>query len=584
MALSTEIKALDQELLSHPMRVDLLEAKRDKAAAGGEWTGARVKALRELINRKRRFEAEQAKVAADAVRRETAGSDPLLIRLSERNAALTDELNAMATRLDALHRQQGRAEKLAERILADHQDAESTLETGGLTEGLGQLLLEQRESLPDIQRYRRKARAREQQLAEAGVRRLRHQAEARRIADLEQAVARLEVEFAAEITPQLRDKLRDLLEQRQALLETVLEAEGFYLRELGALDAAERRLLHAAGAYDDFLIEHLFWLRSADPTRLQDLARLPDEARRLLSPGTWAGLAQVFYDQVTHSPAFWLALLVAAGLLWKRRTLVAAIEETAARLGKPSTDSIDYTLRALALTLVAAAPLSLLLGVMGWQLQVAAQGTDLSHAVGSSLLFVALHLYVLRALRMMCLPRGLAAAHFRWPEPGVRLLRVELGRLTWILVSAVLVVVLAEDLNAVESGRHHRQARLSGLFRRAHPAHLPGAPPAAGCAGAAAAASRGRGLSPCLPSLVPAAVGLSRRTGGACPGRLSLLGRHRVFPVPELPVDDRRLDRATRPRTALAAGGPTPPGLRGGLRTSAGGTRGKAGRGVGNRA
>ena len=158
-ALSAEIKMLNQELLSHPMRVDLLEARRDREAAGVEGLRAQVMLLGELVNSKRRLEAEEAKVEAEEVRRETAGLHPLLVRLSEQNAELTDELNAMAARLDVLDREQAEAQELTKRIVADFKDVEATVEAGGLSPGVGRLLLEQRESFPNVLPYRRKAQS-----------------------------------------------------------------------------------------------------------------------------------------------------------------------------------------------------------------------------------------------------------------------------------------------------------------------------------------------------------------------------------------------------------------------------------------
>ena len=107
------------------------------------------------------------------------------------------------------------------------------------------------------------------------------------------------------------------------------------------------------------------------------------------------------------------------------------------------TDRYRYTLQALALTLVTAAPLSLLLTAAGWQLQTAGPDNPLDHAVGHTQFRVAMHLYILRALRMICIPRRLAAAYFRWPESSLRVLRVELDRLTWVFVPAFLVLRLA---------------------------------------------------------------------------------------------------------------------------------------------
>ena len=99
--LSAEISMLDQELLSHAMQMTLLRLKRDSEARHLAWSGKRVEALGELVNRKRQLEAEQSKREAEAKQRETAGLDPLLGQLANQNADLTANLKANAARLDA---------------------------------------------------------------------------------------------------------------------------------------------------------------------------------------------------------------------------------------------------------------------------------------------------------------------------------------------------------------------------------------------------------------------------------------------------------------------------------------------------
>ena len=451
-ALSAEINMLNQELLSQPMRVELLKTSRDQAALQVSRIDMRVKALSELVNRKRQIEAEQAKIEAEETRDETTGLDPMLVRFADRNAELTGELNEMVARFDQLEKGQAEAKNLAERIEADYTDAEATLETTGWTMGLGHLLIENRETLPDVRAYTRKARVREKEIVDSVVRQLQHREEARRINNVDQTVAALETQIPVDKRSDLRDRLRYLVEQRQTLLKKALEVDELYLNRLRELDTAERGLLDVLRAYKDFLSEHLLWLRTADPTGLGDLRNLPDEVRRLILPARWSGLARAFIGQVAHSPSAWLAFLLIAALVWKRRALIAAIKEISGRVGRPTSDRFAYTLRALVLTLLAAAPLPLLLALPGWQLQVSEQGTDLSHAVGISLIRVAVILYFLRALRMMFIPQGLAAAHFSWPASTVTLLRVNLDRLTWILAPTLLVDRLAIDMNPVETG------------------------------------------------------------------------------------------------------------------------------------
>jgi len=449
MALSTEIKMLDGELLSQPVRVDLLEAKRDRDAANFARIGRHVNALERLVNEKRGMEAAAASAATRQMLRTTAPLDPILVRLAEQNAELTERLNAIAAKLDALDKEQDLARRAAERIKAQHQRSVASKEIGGVAEGLGQLLLEHRRALPDFQVQHRKARERSRVIADINLRRLLLQEEAVRFVNTDLVVADLASRLPADQASQLDVTLRELIGQRQGLLEKLLEAEGFYLDRLRSLEAAETDMLNAARVYEDFMTEQLFWLATETRSTLADFGRLPQEARALVSPAVWSELSHTFRDQVLRSPEAWFMFLVAAIFLWKRRTLIAAIEATAVHVGKPVNDRFGYTLRALALTLMVSAALPLLLAVPGWQLIVAAQSTDLSQAVGYSLLRVTVALYILLALREMCMPRGLAVAHFRWPTHNVRRLRAEIDWFVWIIVPLSLVGRFAMDVSPI---------------------------------------------------------------------------------------------------------------------------------------
>ena len=116
------------------------------------------------------------------------------------------------------------------------------------------------------------------------------------------------------------------------------------------------------------------------------------------------------------------------------------------------TDRFFFSLEALALTLLAAAVIPLMFAVTGWQLEVSVEATDFTNAVGASLVAIAAQFFALRALRMICIPDGLAAAHFDWPESSLQLLRKELDRLTRIYLPAFLVSVIAFYLDPLNFG------------------------------------------------------------------------------------------------------------------------------------
>ena len=96
------------------------------------------------------------------------------MRISERNATPSEDVSALTAEMRALDLERERIERLRERIEADFRDARSTLESGRRTARLGQVLLEQRESLPDLQTLRRNAEQRKDTIAETDARRLSH--------------------------------------------------------------------------------------------------------------------------------------------------------------------------------------------------------------------------------------------------------------------------------------------------------------------------------------------------------------------------------------------------------------------------
>ncbi|MFB1485719.1 MULTISPECIES: mechanosensitive ion channel domain-containing protein [unclassified Thiocapsa] len=447
VALSTEIGAFEQELISQPMRLELLAARRDEEAASVERLRTQVEAVKALLNDKHENEAAFAKAEAARMLELTEQSDPLLRQLARENAELTEQLSAIAGRLDGHDEEEAQALRLSERIQANFERVRAAREVSGLTEGIGPLLLEHRADLPDFAVHTRNLHAIEQQIAAVNVSRLQHLDEATRIADPNRILSELAAKLPADSEPQDLDTLRTLIVGRQVLLAKQLEAEGVQLEALQRLKVAASRMLDVARAYDYFLEEHLFWLGTGAKTRPADLVNLQPEIVRLLSPSVWSELGRSLAGRLATSPLSWLAALVAGLLLWKRRDLIAAIERASVRTQQPGLRDTRQTLRALVFTLMLAAPLPLLFGAIGWALQSAAQGTEVSETAGVQLVRIAVVLFVLLLLRGICLPRGIAIGHFRWPQAGVQRLRSEIGWLIWVLVPAMLILGKAISLN-----------------------------------------------------------------------------------------------------------------------------------------
>jgi len=451
-ALSAEIKKLDQELLSRAVRLDLLEAKRDRDAASIDWIAARVAALEERTLAQRRQAAGQARADAEQARRDVEGMDPVLVRLSEANVALGQAIDELVAELNGLDQARARAERLTERLSADYRDTRNTLESGEFSDELGAILLKQLDAMPDFNSLQQQQEQRRSQLASWNTRRLGYRAEVRRLSNIEAAVSELQSKLQTGQPQAQQERLRELVTQRLELLDHMLETEELYLDKTKELDAAEDALLTVAADYEAQLLERLAWLRTEAPIDLDKLLALPDQLNTILAADRTTELGRIISRQLAANPLFWGVFLLVGTLLWSRRRIRVALEGLAGRVGKPSTDRFGLTLRVLGLTLLLALPLPLLLAASGGLLLHASPGTDLTLVLGDRVLRTAGLLLTLQLLSAICRPNGLAAVHFRWPKPNLTLVRTMTRRLTWTLIPAVVLMHLAVVLDPLKGG------------------------------------------------------------------------------------------------------------------------------------
>jgi len=174
------------------------------------------------------------------------------------------------------------------------------LEIAGLTQVLGQLLIDRRQKLPDQRPYRREAQEREQAIAATMLKQIRYDEEVLRLRDPDTFVAALTVDHEGPVPPDLRDELRELARERTILLAKVTVATDTYLRALGDLDYASSQLLKTITDYDDYLATHLLWVRSAPAVSLATLNALPGAIAWFFAPLNWLKVTQVLVQEVTR--------------------------------------------------------------------------------------------------------------------------------------------------------------------------------------------------------------------------------------------------------------------------------------------
>ena len=429
-ALGAEMEMLDQELLSQPMRIELLGAQRDKATLELSRKLNFVELLESLVTEKRLSEAVSAKEAADETERQSFGKHALVQEIARKNTGLGDELNDLATALEDITRNENEAAVQAKRVGANFRLTRQKLEITGLGEALGEMLLEQRRELPDSTDFTAAEQRRQRFVIESSLRQIRNQQERARLRDINVYVDEQMVSLSESWKSLLRDEILVLAELRRDLLDKAIAADDTYLQALGELDFTQRRLSETVTAYNKYLSERLLWIRTGKRPSWQTLSSISESIGVFASPAHWLEIGQT----LTHPDSFpWLFLAGAALftlLVLSTKKLRASLKRSSSNVGQLRHDRIYYSFKALFITLTLALPWPILFTALGLQLQFV-QGNetiDLGSgvhqtliwtgqfvpAIGAAFVGIALYTFYFVAFRVFCEPDGLAVSHFGW--------------------------------------------------------------------------------------------------------------------------------------------------------------------------
>ncbi len=447
-AQGAEIVKLEQELLSHSVRLSLLKVQLDVAERSRLQVARRVELFKVQVNERRQVAANLAQHSAAAAELAAADKHPAVRALAEGNANLTRQLPEVVAGTEQAATEliwiSGEAEDFEQRLAGSQQ----RVAVGGLSRTIGRLLVEESRNLPKVSQYQAQFRARSTTLAEAGLAQVRIREQRRELSSVEARVDAVMAEVALDVSDSdeletMRSQARLLLRDQRGLLDQADSTYSNYLQVLGNLDNAERRLLEAASEYKEFLDQNLLWIPSAPIAFTGDWRSAGPASVTALSPASWlATAADLAKSLRRHPAAAVLALLLLAALFATRWPLAKFNKTMNNRIGRLSTDNIGLTLTALAIAAVRAAPLSLLLMIIGLFLRFAPEHSAFSDVVERALLSVVPFLYNVSLFRVLSAKGGVLNAHFGWPESSTDMIRRQLDRIVAIGVPLVFATVL----------------------------------------------------------------------------------------------------------------------------------------------
>ena len=447
-ARSAEINRLEQELLSQPVRLSLLQTKRDLSLRTQEVLNERVGFLRDAVNDRRQSAAVLAQEAAAAAELAAAGKHRVLRTLTEENAELTRELPLRVAEINVANEQLEQVRSVATDIERRLSRSEQLFQSGGLTSTIGRLLIEENRTLPQLSKYRAQLRERGRRLGEIGLAQIRIQEQRRDLIAFDQKAQQLISEVAAEISDpeelaEIAVEVRQLLRERRDLLLQVEDSYRSYLQTLGDLDIEQRRLLETTERYKEFIARNLLWIPSASVLFMGAWNDLGPAFERSISPHRWLDAGTSLVDSIgsrigaaSLMAAFFLVLLVLRRPLARRQ---ASINDKVRWMPE---DSIGLTLASLGVVVLRALPVPLLMLAVAWFLRNTPDPSVFSDALARSLFLTAPFLANALVFGSISARGGFLDLHFGWQGANLVVIRRQLRRLVTIGTPLIFTSIL----------------------------------------------------------------------------------------------------------------------------------------------
>ena len=443
-AASETLLTLEAEQRAYEAEAELLLLQLELAQANEKQYQEPVRRVTEELNRMRQDRILQMRddvraLVSDLPAELQPTSDELLKRISEwlalatKKAAIKAEMDSSKSTFD---RWKERFTKMQNRV--EPQDGQDIV--AGFNSWVGLMLRKQRSELPDPNRLRSQIRYYQQEM---------HGAESM-LFDLEDALLNNNLRLESNRNTQLSSGYSAELRSEQTLLEKFKEVVNAiqvdvdsYLNDLYQVADIKEQTQGLAVRYQEFIDEHVLWIRSCEQLERSDWLPMMEGFRWLVSYDNWRGLMGDVGEDMVNRP-WWYVLFVVAwiALVINQSRLRRALTACSDLAAKKNCTTFRYTAEATLYTLLISSPVPLLLLFLYLRLSQLNEGDgNFSTAIGMSLLVAMTVFLPLEILRQASRVGGLGLKHFGWSDAGAAQLR---ANLRWLIdFSMPLTIIVA---------------------------------------------------------------------------------------------------------------------------------------------
>ena len=429
--LSNEIRKLEQEILTQDIRLELSEARQELGGLQLERARTRARMLEDAISERLTAEAEQAREDAQTTQQKLEDQHPLVREFAIENVELSGKLTQRNRDIEEASNERDEIRQDYTHLSEQLDSTKSKLAIAGMNRAMGQLLVDQRRTLPNDRVLKRQAADRKREVSRVGLEQINLSEQRRDLLDIGAVIDELTGDLSEELASAIRSDLQPLTESRLELVIQSLDAGGRYMRVLGELEMSQQQLIDAVADYRKYLDSTLLWVKNTSPVNESVLTTLPDDIAQLVSPADWKHVLSDLARVLRANLVVVLILVVLLGLGLMRSWFLARIDESSKYVGRITLDRFSYSVKALVYTLLASAPLPLVLILGALAIQLDEASAAFSFSVASQAIVVALDLLIIQFYIDGCREKGLLPVHCDWAESAVSDLRKQLR---WFIV------------------------------------------------------------------------------------------------------------------------------------------------------
>ncbi|XZE19633.1 mechanosensitive ion channel domain-containing protein [Pirellulaceae bacterium SH449] len=448
--LNERVRRLEQEQRTYDAENELLNLRRENSTADqNHYQGRLREVVAELGQRRESRVIDQKRMAMIFAER----ADPTLRadaeKVLERCENWLNLIRSSASVQLATDSVQADSKKWDERfrIMSNKISSQNTQQFN-FSSIVGFMLRKQRAELPDPAKLRYRLSEYQQQMLAAET----------LILELDDWKAAMLVDnklAIPEYEQQLSDRLLDMTVEEQRQLLAAMEkqvVDGYradvnsHLDNVLTLAESTESHLRQVKEYQEFIDEHVLWIRSCDQFGRADALQVWPSITWLLGIPHWQDVLNSLREDVQKRSWLYLFVaIVATVVVFNLVRLKREYHKQGDLATKPNVTTFVPTLRAIVCVLLLASVFPLALLFLGYRLYQADEADPFSYAVGMGLMVAARYYFPLELLRRICATNGLAEAHFRWPSQATLLLRRNARWLIQIAIPAIGVVAMTTE-------------------------------------------------------------------------------------------------------------------------------------------